>query len=301
MLASQVDNLTDIKFPIYASFKLDGIRAIIKDGIAYSRTLKKIPNKQIQAWAKANASILDGLDGEFIIGEPNDEDVFLKTTSFVRSEDKQGDFRFYVFDLVSDKPYDKRLNEMSRRLRLLNPKDLNELQAIILPDNTYLLDQVEILTVEALSTLRDDAINTGYEGIMVRSINGKYKHGRSSVKEGYLLKIKLFKDAEFKIVGFEPKYHNTNEAKVNELGRTQRSTSKDGLVAMDTLGALLLETSDGATFGCGTGFDDNLRKELWEQRENLVGKYATIKFFEQGGYVVPRFPVFKAIRWEGDL
>lgn len=286
MLASQVDNLTDIKFPIYASFKLDGIRAIIKDGIAYSRTLKKIPNKQIQAWAKANASILDGLDGEFIIGEPNDEDVFLKTTSFVRSEDKQGDFRFYVFDLVSDKPYEKRLND---------------LYAIEFPANTYLLQQYKITAVEALESFRDRTIVFGYEGVMVRSTNGKYKHGRSSVKEGYLLKIKLFKDAEFKIVGFEPKYHNTNEAKVNELGRTQRSTSKDGLVAMDTLGALLLETSDGATFGCGTGFDDNLRKELWEQRENLVGKYATIKFFEQGGYVVPRFPVFKAIRWEGDL
>ena len=32
------------------------------------------------------------------------------------------------------------------------------------------------------------------------------------------------------------------------------------------------------------------------QRETLVGKYATVKYFDQGGYDVPRFPVFKSLR-----
>ena len=46
----------------------------------------------------------------------------------------------------------------------------------------------------------------------------------------------------------------------------------------------------------GSGFDDATRKELWEQRKSLVGKYATVKYFDQGGYDVPRFPVFKSLR-----
>ena len=73
------------------------------------------------------------------------------------------------------------------------------------------------------------------------------------------------------------------------------------MIPVDTLGVLYLSTKDGVEFGCGSGFDDATRKELWEQRESLVGKYATVKYFDQGGYDVPRFPVFKGIRNEIDF
>jgi hypothetical protein len=39
-----------------------------------------------------NKESLEGLDGEFIVGEPNTEEVFRETTSFVMSHDKVGDF-----------------------------------------------------------------------------------------------------------------------------------------------------------------------------------------------------------------
>ena len=76
MLASQIDDLSTVKYPVYASYKLDGIRAIIYQGVAYSRSLKPIPNKSIQEWAMQNKESLEGLDGEFIVGEPNTEEVF---------------------------------------------------------------------------------------------------------------------------------------------------------------------------------------------------------------------------------
>ena len=141
----------------------------------------------------------------------------------------------------------------------------------------------------------------GYEGVMIRLPGGKYKYGRSSVKEQILLKMKLFKDEEFIIVGYECKYHNSNEAKLNELGRTARSTSKDGMVALDTLGVLYLKTKDGKDFGCGSGFDDKTRDELWVVRDSLKGKLATVKYFDTGNYDVPRFPVFKSLRSLLDL
>ena len=34
--------LDDVKFPVYVSTKLDGIRCLIIDGVAYSRSLKPI-------------------------------------------------------------------------------------------------------------------------------------------------------------------------------------------------------------------------------------------------------------------
>ena len=284
MLASQIDDLSSVKYPVYASYKLDGIRAVIYQGVAYSRSLKPIPNKSIQEWAMQNKESLEGLDGEFIVGEPNTEEVFRETTSFVMSHDKVGKFSFYVFDILPaypEQPYNAR-------------KGI--LEGLSLPGNTKVLQQTLIASKDDLEAFRSNAVEQGYEGAMIKAPEGKYKYGRSSVKEGLLLKLKLFKDEEFKIVGFECKYHNANEAKTNELGRTARSTSKEGMIPVDTLGVLYLSTKDGVEFGCGSGFDDATRKELWEQRESLVGKYATVKYFDQGGYDVPRFPVFKSLR-----
>jgi len=281
LLATQLDDLTSIKYPVYASFKLDGIRTVIFNGVALSRSLKPIPNKHIQQWAKDNAEVLEGVDGEFIVGSPMSETVFRDTTSFVMSHDKVQEFSFYAFDVVNTEPFVDRLNSLKRK---------------VLPDNTIVLKQVLITSSENLEQFRTDVVAMGYEGVMIRLPGGKYKYGRSSVKEQILLKMKLFKDEEFEIVGYECKYHNSNEAKTNELGRTARSTSKDGMVALDTLGVLYLKTKDGKEFGCGSGFDDKTRDELWAVRDSLKGQLATVKYFDVGGYDVPRFGVFKGIR-----
>lgn len=289
MLASQVDDLNQITYPVYASPKYDGIRCLIINGVALSRSLKPIPNLYIQKWVQDNARELEGLDGEFIVGDPTAEDVFRKTTSFVMSIDKVQNFSFYTFDYLSDEPAVDRMSTMKRI-------------SAYFPHNVHIVPQTLIATAEELDKFRNKLVGDGYEGAMVKKPSGKYKYGRSSVKEGLLLKLKLFSDSEFKIVGYEPKYHNTNEAMTNELGRTARSTAKDGMVALGTLGSLLLETPSGSTFGCGTGFDDNLRKELWEQRESLIGKLAKVKYFSVGMQEdIPRFPVYLGMRSELDM
>ena len=40
--------LDKVNFPIYVSTKFDGIRALVIDGVVYSRSLKPIRNKHIQ-------------------------------------------------------------------------------------------------------------------------------------------------------------------------------------------------------------------------------------------------------------
>lgn len=286
MLATQVDNLQDIKYPVYASTKLDGIRCTIFNGVALSRSLKPIPNKQIQQWALDNALKLEGVDGEFIVGSPTDTQVFRNTTSFVMSIDKVEEFTFYAFDLVSDLTAQDRQKALEQRN---------------MPSNVKVVAQVLIKDSTQLEAFRTAVVEQGYEGVMVKAINGKYKYGRSSIKEGLLLKLKLFKDDEFEIVGYDCKYHNANEAITNELGRTARSSAKEGMIPLDTLGVLYLQTNDGKVFGCGSGFDDKQRNELWLIRDSLKGQLATVKYFDLGGYETPRFPVFKSIRSVDDL
>lgn len=61
-------NLNSLPYPLFASVKLDGIRCVIKDGVALSRTLKPIRNQYIQSLL--GRPEFNGLDGELIVGDP---------------------------------------------------------------------------------------------------------------------------------------------------------------------------------------------------------------------------------------
>lgn len=286
MLATQIDDLSTLSYPLYVSKKLDGIRSTIFNGVAYSRSLKLIPNLSIQKWAKENADYLEGLDGEFIVGSPTSETVFRDTTSFVMSIDKVGEFQFFAFDQVHVQA------EAQERQKAL--------EALPSIPRVTVLEQTLVQSEAELEAYRTVAVQDGYEGAMVKKVKGKYKFGRSSVKEGLLLKMKLFEDIELKVVGFEPLYKNTNEVTVNKLGRSQRSSVKENLVPQELLGALTLMQPNGMTVSCGSGFNQQERIYWWEHREQLVGKLATVKYFSVGIKDVLRFPIFKGFRDEKD-
>lgn len=82
----------------YMSEKLDGIRCIVFGGVAYSRSLKPIPNKSIQAYVEHHWEMLDGMDGELIVGDKNAPDVFNQSTSGVMRIEGDPEFTFWVFD-----------------------------------------------------------------------------------------------------------------------------------------------------------------------------------------------------------
>lgn len=288
MLAEAVE-LDQIKFPVYASPKLNGVRCIVSNGVALSRSLKPLPNKFIQQWAKDNATELEGLDGEIIVGSETASDALNQSTSGVMRIAGEPDFTFWVFDKVQENPFNERYKNY--RMQYFNCRN----------DKMNFVVQTYLETKEELAEYEKANLDAGYEGTMIRAIDAPYKFGRSSVKQGYLLKRKIFVDDEFEIVGYEPKYHNANEAYTNELGRTARSTSKENLVALDTLGALICKTKEGKTFNVGTGFDDATRDKLWKIRLTLPGQLAKIKYFPEGMQEVPLLPVFLDLRSEIDL
>ena len=82
LLACEVP-LEQVRLPVYVSTKLDGIRCVIIDGVAYSRSLKPIRNKYIQSIIGNEK--YNGFDGELVVGDIYDKDVFQKTTSGVMS------------------------------------------------------------------------------------------------------------------------------------------------------------------------------------------------------------------------
>ena len=281
-------SLDKINFPVYVSTKFDGIRALVIDGVVYSRSLKPIRNKHVQRLFGKQE--YNGFDGELVVGDIYAKDVFQKTTSGVMSEDGEPDVTFHVFDIFTNNtaPYKERLYELNERLVL------DQYTSLVATEQRYVHTKDELLKL-----LEKERVKGG-EGLICRSPSGIYKYGRSTPKEQLSVKLKFFETGEFEVVGFEERMHNTNEAKTNELGYTERSSCKENLIPMNTLGSLVLKYGD-SEFRCGTGFSDAQRKEIWENKESYLGKLASIRYMSVGQAILPRIPSFQGFRDKDDI
>jgi len=289
LLAHTIEDTSKLEYPVLASCKLDGIRCVVIDGVALSRSLKPIRNTYVQKCI--GRPEYNGLDGELIVGDIFAEDCYRATSSGVMSADGEPDFKFHVFD-QTDLPnhhFEARFDDMEARFGI--EEDHPHLCIV---NHYWVGSENELLAIET------ELLERGAEGVMVRSPAGLYKQGRSTAKEGILGKLKRFQDAEYKIVGFEERMHNANPATKNALGETERSTHQENLVPRGDLGSIVVELSPGVTFNCGSGFNDAQRREMWDNRLDYLGKYAKIKSFAIGVKDLPRFPIFQGIRFEED-
>ena len=285
----QISKLFDRFKEMYASPKLDGIRCMIQDGVALSRSLKPIRNEFIQ-------SILgdprfDGLDGEIISGDPTADDVYRVTTGNVMRSTGKPDFTFWIFD-----------NFMHPYVYMNRQHEIYHVDPTGIHPNIKVLKSVSVFNMKELQSYEQYCLTQGYEGVILSDPNGMYKHGRSTAKEGGLLKVKRFEDGEAGILAVEEQMKNNNEKKVNELGRSQRSSHKENKVPMGTLGALVCkDVVSGIQFNIGTGFTDEVRKQLWECQDKLIGQTIKYKSFKIGVKDAPRHPVYLGMRDESDM
>lgn len=292
MLAYTIEDTSKESYPALLSVKLDGIRAIVVDGIVYSRSMKAIRSKAVQElFGKPE---YNGLDGELLYGDWNAHNVFNVTTSVVMATDLKP---IYDKSKISFVTFDWVLSEQAYATR-----DILAQHIVDKSDNPQLFS-LENMTANCEQDLLDFeqwALDQQYEGIMKKSPKMKYKQGRSTFKEQGVGKLKRFSDDEAVVLGFEEKLTNGNAAYTNELGRTQRSQSQEGMVGAGTLGAFICECK-GIKFTCGSGLDDATRKEIWENREQYLGKFIKFKYFAVGMLDSYRFPIFLGIRHEDDL
>lgn len=284
------EELDLIYYPVYGSPKLDGFRAM-KSGIVLTSSLKPLPNLFVQN--ELSDPSLDGLDGELVVGLPysafDGDDVFKRTSGALRRKDGEPDFTFFVFDTFTEPDMDYE-----------NRKPINSLHPRVV-----ILEQVLLFDARAVREYLAKKLEEGYEGIMIRRPFTPYKFGRATAKEQYIFKLKPFADAEARIVGFEEQMENTNEATVNELGRTKRSSHAAGKVPKGTLGKFILKCKlFTENFGCGTGqgLNDVLRQKIWDNQKEYIDKIITFKYQKYGSTAeAPRLPIFKGFRDEWDM
>lgn len=288
LLASPYDQ-TLANWPMYVSPKLDGIRVLIINGKVYSRSLKLIPNAHVQALF--GRFEFNGLDGELIVGAPNAPDVYLKTYSGVMSKDGEPDVSLHLFDdfTLPTLPFVERLAKLR--------SDFQHFIDVGLSDPLQLVPQSFMASHDAAMQMYAEYLDLGFEGIMARRADGPYKFGRSTAKEGILLKHKPLVDSDAEVLSVFEQMQNNNVATRDELGHTKRSSHQENLVGKDTLGGFVArDIHSGVEFNVGIfiGIKDKDRKALWEKRDQLVGRVFKYTSLQIGVKERPRHP-----RWTG--
>lgn len=294
MLAVKAKDFEALKYPLLASPKIDGVRATNVRGQLLSRTMTPIPNAHCQ-W-QFNAPNLHGFDGELVVGEPNHPNCMQATMSGTMTRDGKPEVRWFIFDKWDvEKPYAQRARVVKEHINVLRDLQGDDFPIVWLP-------QTLIESPEALYDYEDKRVTEGYEGVILRAPDGPYKQNRSTVKEGYMLKVKRFEDSEAEVLDCFELMHNDNEAKIDARGHTKRSTHQDGKRAAGVLGGFhVRDVWSGVEFFLGTGFTAEQRKNLWEGRRYLKGKILKYKHFPIGVVDKPRHPIWLGFRDKRDL
>lgn len=261
----------------YITTKIDGERifAIKVDGEVgiFSRDNKPI-NGLVEIEWQLHCIPWDNfiIDGELtLLNRENltSKEQYKKTMEIARTKGEKHGLKMLVFDCIPihDSITAGCMYKYSTRRTIFNGFHYKYIEA--LPVLYHGCD------TNVIEKILDEQIAKGEEGIMINLADAPYMQGRTNA----LLKVKRMKDLDLKVIGYE-------EGKGKNEGK---------------LGALIVDYK-GNQVKVGTGFSDSIRKEIWEDRDNWLGKIITVRYFEEtpekNGKVSLRFPVY--VDWRDD-
>ena len=304
LLPNKQPEMADIQYPMMASVKLDGIRCVFLKGKMVTRSLKPIPNKQLQQKyiPLKNYTEKYGLiiDGELY----SHELTFQEITHYVMTKDlsKKGEtlpvgLKFCAFDMIKDDNYKEEFE--TRYNNLQEDPVMSQLRAL-----PYYVDIVNNIIVDSpndLIAIYNRAKEQDYEGLIVRSPYGRYKRGRLVFGSGDGYKFKPYRtfDGEIIEVLQATSVKDGAESKINELGRSVTSKKKDDRIPIKMASGFRVNYED-TTLKVTLALTKPEKIEIWRRRKNYIGKHIEYKGMLVGAKNVPRHPVMIRFRKDKD-
>ena len=270
MLAHKYDDKrVDWSQPVYIQPKLDGVRCLITQSGAFSRTGKQFKNinhieLSLNRFFDQHPDVI--LDGELYNHDLKND--FEKIISLVRKQKPTDEDRLDAKNLTQFHCYDYfdgvQYNSYKTRMNNLVTSDIY----------SYCVRYVPAKLVDSYNyarTLHKQYLDEGYEGSIIR-LDGLYKHGRSYD----LMKFKDFSDAEATIINYE-------------LGKGKRT---------GTLGKFIMLDDEGIQFGCppGKGYSYKDLAKILVDINDYIGQRATFTYFQKTNAGSYRHPMFKTLR-----
>jgi len=294
MLApNQQPILDELVYPLIASNKIDGIRMIVKDGKLLTRSLKPIMNVNLQKrfkfladWSQKNNTILDG---ELFSPSISFPDLSGMCRGF--ENELINDLKFYCFDRIIsetfDEPYQKREKGIQPILDLFNPEFVIKVKSYV------------VINAQEVKDLFEKVIADGFEGLILRSLDGRYKSGRATLKENLMYKCKPFETFDSQITGVvqSTEVNDDAEKKTNELGRSVTSKKLSERHTIEKASAFWVDY-EGKPLKVVLAMTDPEKVAVWANRASLIGKTIEYKGMLVGSKDVPRHPVM--IRYRED-
>jgi len=259
-------------------YKYDGIRVItiVKDGAAtmYSRNGKVLENFPHITKAINELKLADCMIDAEVMSE--DFQSLMKQVHR-KSEAKTEDAFLAVFDALPLEEF------MAGKGKLNTVERKRYLKAFEGETHIEVVDFVKIdLDTEEGQTkfkeMNKTALDAGYEGLMVKPVEGLYENKRSHS----WLKVKPFIEVTLEVID------------------TEEGSGK----AKGSLGALVVEgTDDGKFFhlNVGSGLTDKDREDFWRVKKDLIGQLVEIRAdaitqSQDEEFFSLRFPRFKTFR-----
>ena len=264
-----------IKFPALAQPKLDGHRSTSQNEIQvvtmWSRTRKPILSIPHIINCLETCGYDYRFDGELYNHEykENFEDL---TSLITPDEPREGyeNIQYHVYDLA--------IPELTNYERYLI---LESMRSTFEGTPVHIVETRIVNSEEELMLAYEDFMEQGYEGAIVRNMDGKYVNKRSHD----LQKIKEFSDEEFRIVGIKVGNKGTMAGKAVFVCERTRNDQK---------------LPEGVTFDCKLKGELEKLKEYADDPSLVIGRVVTVQY---QGYTrknqKPRFPV--ALRFRVDI
>jgi len=280
---SKTTKKNPIVFPCYVQPKLDGLRCVIyRDPVTgeirrqsrtgtYFDTMTHIADSLAPLFAKYPTAVLDG---ELYTTEmPFEELAGLIKRKILDDADheKLKAIEYHIYDVIDETPtatYEVRHNTIKRMFASLAASTASSPHA--LPPYIRLVHTVEAKTPADFKSNFAKFIEEGYEGIMLRNKEGKY---RCNYRSHDLQKYKEFMEDEFKIVGF-----------------TQGDGRDKGTVIW------ICHTKEWKEFSVRPRGTIAARTFLYNNGDKYIGKMLTVIYQELTEEGKPRFPVGKDVR-----
>jgi DNA ligase-1 len=286
-------------FPLYLQPKIDGVRCLKLEEYPTGRSLKQHANKYTTQFL--SNPIYDGLDGELAASYETDPALCRKTSSALSTKEGEPNLTWHVFDIINKYTrnliYSRRYEELKFKFREWE---------VYNNENTKVLKLVPTVMIYDIQQLRlEDTKNLdkGYEGSIIRDPNGLYKEGRSTVKEGGLLRIKHFIEEDATVLSVIEGETNGNEKVTNLLGRSERSSYQENMSSNGLIGSLICkDIKTGKKFICAAGTLTVVQRKFYFENQHLiVGQIIKYKYFPKGIKDKPRFPTFQSFRITSDI
>jgi DNA ligase-1 len=259
----------DLKYPQLISRKYDGLRMVVKSGELYTRNWNFVPNDRlIKILTHPIASISEEksfvFDGEFYSHEVTFQQIVRVAST--RNAVVDASYGYYIFDVLTkhewvDENEPVYYKRRDRYLRLLEKYKIS---------NVFPVEQYLVTNAEQARNYYEQFVEEGYEGAMVRNIEGKYKHGRARVSQNLIFKFKSLLKGTGRIIEV---LEGLREDRLAGYAGSIRVVMPDGV-----------ETK----LMFSRGFNMYEKKRLWEKRDTLLGKTAEIEYIAVGNKLRPR-------------